>query len=138
MINTCANADNVAYEPLKTESAPALDEDIVTPVVPTETHYSWFYYEREDQFDELIESLNVKGQRERKLQENLKKIKDRLKLKRPKRVAAVKLAEGEGQPSGVEVAAEGSNTKNEEGVVPAEAAEGVEGPSVVNEPGSEA
>lgn len=109
----------------------------MTPVVPTETHYSWFYYEREDQFDELIESLNVKGQRERKLQENLKKIKDRLKLKRPKRVAAAKLAEGEGQPSGIEVAVEGSNTKNEEGVVPTEAAEGVEGPSMVNEPGSE-
>ena len=28
----------------------------------------------------------MKGQRERKLQENLKKIKDRLKLKKPKRV----------------------------------------------------
>ena len=82
--------------------------------------------------------MNVKGQRERKLQENLKKIKDRLKLKRPKRVAAAKLAEGEGQPGGVEVAAEGSNTKNEEGVVvPTETAEGGEGPSVVNEAGSE-
>ena len=59
-------------------------------------------------------------------------------MKRPKRVAAAKLAEGEGQPSGVEAAAEGSNTKNEEGVAPAEAAEGAEGPTVVNEPGSEA
>ena len=107
-------------------------------MVPTETHYSWFYYEREDQFDELIESLNVKGQRERKLQENLKKIKDRLKLKRPKRVAAAKLADGEGQPGAVEVGAEGSNTKNEEGVAPAEAAEGVEGASMVNEPEGEA
>ena len=107
-------------------------------MVPTETHYSWFYYEREDQFDELIESLNVKGQRERKLQENLKKIKDRLKLKRPKRVAAAKLADGEGQPGAVEVGAEGSNTKNEEGVAPAEAAEGVEGASMVNGPEGEA
>ena len=52
-------------------------------------------------------------------------------------MAAAKLAEGEGQPSGIEVAVEGSNTKNEEGVVPTEAAEGVEGPSMVNEPGSE-
>ena len=48
MINTCAVVDNAPYELQKTESAPALDEDIVTPVVPTETHYSWYYYERED------------------------------------------------------------------------------------------
>ena len=37
------------------------------PVVQTTTVYSWFYYEREDQFDQLFESLNLKGQRERKL-----------------------------------------------------------------------
>ncbi len=55
--------------------------------VPTYTKYSWHYYEREDQFEDLFESLNIKGQRERKLQENLKKIKERLKLKRAKRVA---------------------------------------------------
>lgn len=64
-------------------------EEIVaaTPAVEMEIRYSWFYYEREDQFEDLFESLNLKGQRERKLQENLKKIKDRLKLKKPKRVA---------------------------------------------------
>lgn len=55
--------------------------------MPTYTKYSWFYYERDDQFDYLFESLNIKGQRERKLQENLKKIKERLKLKKAKRVA---------------------------------------------------
>lgn len=58
------------------------------PIVPTEVHYSWFYYEREDQVEDLLESLNIKGQRERKLQENLKKIKERLKLKKGKRVSS--------------------------------------------------
>lgn len=64
-------------------------EEIATviPALETKTRYSWFYYEREDQFEDLFESLNLKGQRERKLQENLKKIKDRLKLKKAKRVA---------------------------------------------------
>jgi len=66
-------------------------EEIATATIlaaaETETRYSWYYYEREDQFEDLFESLNLKGQRERKLQENLKKIKDRLKLKKPKRVA---------------------------------------------------
>jgi hypothetical protein len=33
----------------------------------------------------LVENLNPKGIRERKLQENLKKIKDRLKLKKAKK-----------------------------------------------------
>ena len=57
------------------------------PAVPTKTVYSWYYYEREDQFDNLFDCLNLKGQRERKLQESLKKIKDRLKLKKAKKVA---------------------------------------------------
>lgn len=44
-------------------------EEIATviPAVETKTRYSWFYYEREDQFEDLFESLNLKGQRERKL-----------------------------------------------------------------------
>ena len=47
--------------------------------------YAWFFYEREDQVENLLESLNIKGQRERKLHESLKKVKDRLKLKKGKR-----------------------------------------------------
>lgn len=44
------------------------DEEVVLmPIVPTEVYYSWYYYEREDQIEELLESLNIKGQRERKL-----------------------------------------------------------------------
>lgn len=66
-------------------SVPAEEELAV--VTPTETVFSWHYYEREDQFEDLFECLNLKGQRERKLQENLKKIKDRLKLKKAKKVA---------------------------------------------------
>lgn len=63
----------------------ALEEEHVV-ITPTETVFSWHYYEREDQFEDLFESLNLKGQRERKLQENLKKIKDRLKLKKAKKI----------------------------------------------------
>ena len=44
------------------------NEDVAAAmVIPTETVYSWYYYEREDQIADLIESLNPKGQRERKL-----------------------------------------------------------------------
>ena len=49
--------------------------------------YQWNYYDEEDSFDALVESLNPRGIRERKLQENLKKIKDRMKLKKAKKVA---------------------------------------------------
>lgn len=44
--------------------------------------YEWGYFEDEEAFDTLVESLNTKGIRERKLQENLRKLKERLKLKR--------------------------------------------------------
>ena len=90
MINTCTDAvakvTMVAEMPRTDSIIEAEDIAAVTPAVETETRYSWFYFEREDQFEDLFESLNLKGQRERKLQENLKKIKDRLKLKKSKRV----------------------------------------------------
>ena len=63
--------------------------------MPREILYQWYYYEREDQFEGLFESLNIKGQRERKLQENLRRIKDRLKLKKAKKVAGYKAPEGQ-------------------------------------------
>ena len=53
---------------IETGEAPAITEVVEEEIpVPTETVFSWHYYEREDQFDELFESLNLKGQRERKL-----------------------------------------------------------------------
>ena len=52
----------------------------------TETKYHWFYYEDEDQFEALLQGLNPKGLKERKLQEGLRKIKERLKLQKPKKV----------------------------------------------------
>ena len=64
------------------------EKEVEAAPVPTEVHYSWHYYEREDQVEELFESLNIKGMRERKLQENLRKVKERLKLKKAKKVAA--------------------------------------------------
>ena len=89
MINTSASPEAAVVADLPRTDSLLEAEDLAAvatqQAVETVTRYSWFYYEREDQFEELFESLNLKGQRERKLQENLKKIKDRLKLKRPRR-----------------------------------------------------
>jgi len=60
-------------------------------VVPTEMSdvselkYAWFFIDSEDHFEQLNESLNVKGIRERKLLEGLKKIRTSIKLKKGKR-----------------------------------------------------
>lgn len=90
MINTCEQRPGL--NGLEKSIMAAEDEAGTTLGAPTsapqfETIYSWHYYEREDQFEGLFDVLNLKGQRERKLQENLKKIKDRLKLKKAKKVA---------------------------------------------------
>ena len=61
MINTCNQ------EPIEIQKQATSLEEPDLPVVETKTVYSWFYYEREDQFDQLFDSLNLKGQRERKL-----------------------------------------------------------------------
>lgn len=45
----------------------------------------WQYLDEEQSFDQLIESLNPKGIREKKLIEGLKKCKERLKLKKSKK-----------------------------------------------------
>ena len=55
-------------------------------VDPNHMRYEWFYYEHETQLDQLCERLNTKGIRERRLQESLRKVKDILKLKKPKKV----------------------------------------------------
>lgn len=47
---------------------------------------SWHYIDEEAKFDQLVESMNAKGIRERKLLEGLKKCKDRMKLKKAKKV----------------------------------------------------
>ena len=69
---------------MKDEANPTDEEAQEEEITLTETKYSWFYYENEDQLEELLQSLNPKGIRERKLQENIKKIKDRLKLQKAK------------------------------------------------------
>jgi hypothetical protein len=52
--------------------------------------FRWFYYDEEEEFEKLLEGCNIKGIRERKLQENLRKIKDRIKLKKSKKSQAIK------------------------------------------------
>ena len=58
---------------------------ILDEMVLTKTVVTWSYYEDEDQVEDLLERLNPKGVREKKLQEGLRKIKDRLKLKKSKK-----------------------------------------------------
>ena len=70
------------------ENAEEEEEDMIMEEDLVETIYSWAYYDEEDEFDRLIEACNVKGIRERKLQENLRKIRDRMKLKKSKVVKA--------------------------------------------------
>jgi len=50
-----------------------------------EEKIQWFYYDEEDEFSKLVESMNPKGIREKKLHENLKKLGDRMKLKKSKK-----------------------------------------------------
>ncbi len=60
--------------------------DAMTGVPEVLDHkFTWYYIEDEDKYEQLVESLNPKGIREKKLQENLKKIKNHLKLKKTKK-----------------------------------------------------
>lgn len=56
-------------------------------VIETRTEVKWYYLDEEAKLDQLIESLNIKGIRERKLLEGIKKCRDRLKLKKAKKVS---------------------------------------------------
>jgi len=51
--------------------------------VATKTHYSWFFYDNDVEVWNLTEKcLNIKGTRERQLQQALRGVRDRLKLKK--------------------------------------------------------
>jgi benzoyl-CoA reductase/2-hydroxyglutaryl-CoA dehydratase subunit BcrC/BadD/HgdB len=51
----------------------------------------WFYIDEEDKFDTLVESMNPRGIRERKLLDSLKKSKDRLKLRKTKKLTPLSI-----------------------------------------------
>lgn len=59
------------------------------PYAVAEAKIYWQYIDEEEKFDQLIESMNPKGIRERKLLEGLRRCRDRLKLKKAKKVAAI-------------------------------------------------
>ena len=64
----------------------------------------WFFLDREEDFDQLIDSLNIKGIREKKLSEALKKIRTSIKLKKPKAYkASPNKAEVKGDQEDVEM-----------------------------------
>lgn len=66
----------------KQEVKASEDTDMVNGAAFKETINVWYYYDEETQIDKLIEACNIKGIRERKLQEGLKKLRDRMKLKK--------------------------------------------------------
>jgi hypothetical protein len=74
------------YEEVKYPEIMEIDEgndDIMDD--PREPTFDWFYYDEEDEFEKLIEACNLKGIRERRLQENLRKIRDRMKLRKTRK-----------------------------------------------------
>lgn len=73
--------DSQPGESVSASEQKALEEPSAKPIAVS---YTWFYYDTEEQLEQLMESLNLKGQKERKLQENLRKVRDRLKLKKTK------------------------------------------------------
>jgi len=58
------------------------------PDLGTLPEFQWFFYDEEAQFYKLLESCNIKGIRERRLNENLRKVAERLKLKKMKKPKA--------------------------------------------------
>lgn len=61
------------------------DVEMAEETAPIQPRFFWAFYDEEEELERLIEACNSKGVRERKLQEGLRKIKDRLKLKRSKK-----------------------------------------------------
>ena len=59
MINTCGDGPLVGLP--RTESIIEAEEVVTAPPAEVEIRYSWYYYEREDQFEGLFDSLNLKG-----------------------------------------------------------------------------
>lgn len=47
--------------------------------------YKWFFIDKEDHFEQFFDSLNLKGIREKKLIESLKKVRLSLKMKKSKK-----------------------------------------------------
>ena len=82
------------------------DEMTGQPVMVGTLHH-WFYYDEEEHYELLLESLNPKGVRERKLQENLRKVKDRLKLRKVKKSVQEEIKEKPDVTGDVEMTVEG-------------------------------
>jgi hypothetical protein len=64
----------------------------------TETNqliFKWFFVDEEEKFDQLFESFNLKGIREKKLVESLKKIRQSIKMKKSKKAKAEEEAANE-------------------------------------------
>jgi hypothetical protein len=54
--------------------------------VDADPQCKWMYIDEDDKFEVLVESMNARGVRERKLLDSLKKCKDRLKLRKTKKL----------------------------------------------------
>lgn len=49
---------------------------------PQDPIFKWLFYEEDDDLETLIVTLNIKGIREKKLQDNLRRVQARSKLKK--------------------------------------------------------
>jgi len=56
--------------------------------------FNWFFIDEEEDFETLLESLNAKGVHEKKLIENLKKVRYQLRLKKTKKINTPTLIDG--------------------------------------------
>lgn len=54
-------------------------------IIYKEPEYRWYYYDEEDELEKLLIACNIKGIRERKLNENLRKLSERMKLKKTRK-----------------------------------------------------
>ena len=77
----------------KTGQAEAVNEgdigDENGPIAVPEYKLEWVFIDEEDKFDQLLDSLNIKGIKEKRLQESLRKIRFSIKMKKGKKLSPV-------------------------------------------------
>jgi len=62
--------------------------EIGPPVLP-EYRFEWVFIDEEDKFDQLLDSLNIKGIKEKRLQESLRKLRFSIKMKKGRKISPI-------------------------------------------------
>ena len=58
------------------------------PALP-EYRFEWVFIDEEDKFDQLLDSLNIKGIKEKRLQESLRKLRFSIKMKKGRKISPI-------------------------------------------------